>query len=86
LNAANLDWLFDRRVVADALLQLQSNWMADYRNTSGIVLEEEGTVETVTIEDSTRVDPWIIRQAERTLAACQEALREFSIRDRPTGE
>jgi hypothetical protein len=86
LNAANLDWLFDRRVVADTLLQLQSNWMADYRNTSGIVLEEEGSVATVTIEDSTRVDPWIVRQAERTLAACQEALREFSIRNSPTGE
>jgi len=86
LNAANLDWLFDGRVVADALLQLQSNWMADYRNTSGIVLEEQGGVGTVTIEDSTRVDPWIVRQAARTLAECHEALRDFSLRDRPTGE
>jgi hypothetical protein len=40
----------------------------------------------VTIEDSTRVDPWIVRQAARTLAACHEALRDFSLRDRPTGE
>jgi hypothetical protein len=86
LNAANLDWLFDRRVVADVLLQLQSNWMADYRNTSGIILDEEGGVARVTIEDTTRVDPWIVRQAARTLAACHEALRDFSLRDRPTGE
>lgn len=86
LNAANLDWLFDQRVVADALVQLQSNWMADYRNTSGIVLEEGSGAATLTIEDSTRVDPWIVRQAERTLAACREALRDFSMRERPSGE
>ena len=35
LNASHVDWLFDERVVADVVLQLQANWMADYRNTSG---------------------------------------------------
>jgi hypothetical protein len=85
LNATHLDWLFDARVVADALLQLQANWMADYRNTTGIVLDEaEGRV-TVTIEDSSRVDPWIARQAQRLAATCRETLREFSRRDRPAG-
>src|SRR3954463_5306443 len=39
LNAAYLDWLFSSAVVADVVLQLQANWMADYRNSSGIVLE-----------------------------------------------
>ncbi|HET9680431.1 MAG TPA: hypothetical protein VFP19_00210 [Candidatus Limnocylindrales bacterium] len=86
LNAAHLDWLFDERVVADALVQLQANWMADYRNTSGIVLEEAGGSATVTIEDSSRVDPWIAAQAQRLAAECQRLLREFSLRDRPTGE
>lgn len=86
LNATHLDWLFEGRVVADALLQLQANWMADYRNTSGIVLDDAGGVELVTIEDSTRVDPWIVRQAERSAAACREALLEFSRRDRASGE
>lgn len=86
LNAAHLDWLFDERVVADALVQLQANWMADYRNTSGIVLEEAGGGATVTIEDSSRVDPWIAAQAQRLAAECQRVLREFSLRDRPTGE
>jgi hypothetical protein len=86
LNAAHVDWLFDARVVADVILQLQANWMADYRNTSGIVVDEAGGVATVTIEDSSRVDPWIVRQAERELQACREALLEFSRRDRPTGE
>src|SRR5512141_1958725 len=86
LNADHLDWLFDERVVADALLQLQANWMADYRNTSGIVIDEAGGQPTLTIEDTTRVDPWIARQAERQVAACRAALLGFSLRDRPTGE
>jgi hypothetical protein len=82
LNAAYLDWLFDERVVADALLQLQANWMADYRNTSGIVIEEVDGRSTVTIEDSSRVDPWIVRQAIRQAEACRVTLAEFSRRDR----
>jgi hypothetical protein len=86
LNAIHLDWLFDERVVADALLQLQANWMADYRNASGIVLDEDNGRATVTIEDSPRVDPWIARQAQRLAAACREALDEFSRRDRRAGE
>ena len=36
LNARYLDWAFDRAVVADALVRLQANWMADFRNASGI--------------------------------------------------
>jgi hypothetical protein len=86
LNATYLDWLFDRRVVADALLQLQANWMADYRNTTGILIDEADGRATLTIEDSTRVDPWITRQAQRLAAACREVLDDFSRRDRRTGE
>ena len=37
LNATYLDWIFSAAVVADVVLQLQVNWMADYRNSSGIV-------------------------------------------------
>lgn len=86
LNATHLDWLFDARVVADALVQLQANWMTDYRNSAGIVLEDAGDGATLTIEDSTRVDPWIVRQAERELARCRRVLLDFSERDRATGE
>jgi hypothetical protein len=86
LNADHLDWLFEERVIADALLQLQANWMADYRNVSGIVLDEVGGRATVTIEDTTRVDPWIVRQATRAAEACSEALRDFSRRDRVAGD
>ncbi|MEA2674977.1 MAG: hypothetical protein QOI92_2169 [Chloroflexota bacterium] len=86
LNATYLDWLFEARVLADALVQLQSNWLADYRNASGIVLDEGPSGATLTIEDSTRVDPWIARQAARLAAECREALAAFSRRDRRAGE
>lgn len=85
LNATHLDWLFEERVVADAILQLGANWAADYRSTGGIVLEDGPMGPTVTVEDSTRVDPWIVRQAERHAAACREALLDFSRRERATG-
>ena len=84
LNATYLDWLFTAAAVADVALQLQANWMADYRNSSGIVIDEGPYGATLTIEDSSRVDPWIIRQAHREAASCAERLAEFSRRDRPT--
>jgi hypothetical protein len=86
LNATNLDWLFPIEVVAHAAVALQSNWMADYRNSSGIVLADGPYGPTIEIEDSSRVDPWIVRQAEREAAACRERLVAFSRLDRPTGE
>jgi hypothetical protein len=82
LNATYLDWLFEARVVADAILQLQANWIADYRSTTGIAIEEGPSGVTVAIEDSSRVDPWIARQAQRLADACRETLAEFSRRDR----
>lgn len=82
LNGDYLDWVFDRRVVADVLIGLQANWMADYRNGSGIVVEDGPYGPTVTIEDSSRVDPWIVRQAQREVAACRSRLAEFSRLDR----
>jgi hypothetical protein len=84
LNATYLDWLFSVPVVVDVALQLQSNWMADYRNGSGIVIEDGPVGPTIAIEDSSRVDPWIVRQARREAASCTERLAEFSRRDRPT--
>jgi hypothetical protein len=86
LNATNLDWLFPVTVVADVAVALQSNWMTDYRNSSGIVLADGPYGPTIEIEDSSRVDPWIVRQAERQAAACRERLSAFSRLDRPTGE
>lgn len=84
LNVSYLDWLFSPAVVADVALQLQANWMSDYRNSSGIVVDDGPLGPSIAIEDSSRVDPWIVRQAQRMAAACTERLAEFSRRDRLT--
>ncbi len=86
LNASHLDWLFSAAVVADVAIALQSNWMTDYRNSSGIVLEDGPYGPTIEIEDSSRVDPWIVRQAEREAVASRERLAAFSRLDRASGE
>jgi hypothetical protein len=86
INATYLDWIFPTEVVVAVVLQLQVNWMADYRNSSGIVVEEDAYGPTVEIEDSSRVDPWIVRQAQREAAACRDRLDAFSRLDRPSGE
>ena len=78
LNAEYLDWSFSRPVVVDAILQLQSNWLADYRTRDGILLEEGPAGPELTIEDSPRVEPWIGRQVERLAAECRDVLRIFA--------
>lgn len=78
LNADYLDWSFARTVVIDAIVQLQSNWLSDYRTRDGILLEEGEAGPELTIEDNPRVDPWIIRQVERLAAECRESLRLFA--------
>ena len=78
LNHEYLDWSFSRTVAAGVIVQLQSNWLTDYRNRDGILLEEGSAGPELTIEDSGRVDPWIIRQAERLAAECREQLRLFA--------
>ena len=85
LNAANLDWLFTRGVVVDALVALQANWIADYRSTTGILLEEGERGAVVTLEDTPRVDPWLVAQGDRLAAECREALRAFARRDTAFG-
>lgn len=86
LNARHLDWIFGRSVVADVVLQLQANWMADYRSSRGIELSDGPYGPTVTIEDSSRVDPWIVRQCDRLAQECGERLRAFSRLDRVSGD
>jgi hypothetical protein len=86
LNATHLDWIFPVHVVTDVAVGLRANWLADYRNGSGILLEEGPYGATVAIEDSSRVDPWIVRQAQREHAACRERLAVFSRLDRADGE
>ena len=65
---------------------IAANWIADYRSQAGIVVEDGPYGSTIEIEDSSRVDPWIVRQADREAAACRERLAAFSRLDRATGE
>lgn len=81
LNAEYLDWSFSRVVVTAAVIQLEANWLSDYRNSDGIVLRDGVAGPELIIEDSSRVDPWIVRQVERYRAACLEALRVFSVEE-----
>ncbi|HKZ90856.1 MAG TPA: hypothetical protein VJZ50_01845 [Candidatus Limnocylindrales bacterium] len=81
LNADHLDWSFSRRVVVAAIVQLQANWRLDYRSSDGIVLQDGPTGADVIIEDSARVDPWMVRQAERLRDECMARLRTFAMED-----
>jgi hypothetical protein len=78
--------MFPAAVVVDVGVALQANWMADYRNSSVIVIDDGPYGPTIEIEDSSRVDPWIVRQAEREASACREQLAAFSRLDRAGGE
>ncbi len=81
LNADYLDWSFSREVVVATVVQLQANWLTDYRNSDGIVLSDGPAGPELTIEDSSRVDPWIVRQAERLRVTCTVQLSEFAIEE-----
>ncbi|MGC8634026.1 MAG: hypothetical protein ACP5VP_05090 [Candidatus Limnocylindrales bacterium] len=78
LNARWMDWSFDRAVVTNAIVQLQANWMADYRTAEGIRVGSDVYGATVTIEDSSRVDPWMVLQVRQLVQACAERLRTFA--------
>src|SRR3954453_15704888 len=86
LNAMYLDWIFPPGVVADVAVALQSNWMADYRNSSGIVVDDGPYGATIEIEEASRGDPGVGRQADRERARCRERLAAFSRLDRAEGE
>jgi hypothetical protein len=81
LNAEIVDWSFSRPVVATAVLQLQANWLTDYRTVDGIRIADDIAGGTVEIEDSQRVDPRIVRQVERLADTCRERLRAFAVEE-----
>ena len=86
LNAAHLDWLFERRVVADELLQLQANWFGDFRTTTGFIVEDGDHGPEVTLEDSPRMTGWLERQVAKAHEACRAELTAFAKSDRAAGD
>src|SRR4051794_12406939 len=78
LNSDYLDWSFSRSVVAAVCVQLQANWLADFRTSVGFELREGDRGDEVVIEDSVRVEAWLVRQVGRYAAECQARLRSFA--------
>ena len=79
LNAAHTDWLFETRVVADELLQLQSNWFSDFRTTTGFALNDSPNGTLLHLEDSSRMSGWLQRQVEKAEEACRAELEEVPV-------
>lgn len=86
LNVAHLDWLFERRVVIDELLQLQANWFSDFRTTTGFIVEDSDQGPVVTLEDSSRMSGWLERQVAKATEECKRELAAFAKSDRAAGD
>ena len=86
LNAAHTDWLFETRVVADELLQLQSNWFSDFRTTTGFALNDAPNGTLLHLEESSRMAGWLQRQVEKAEVACRAELDNFARADRVAGD
>ena len=86
LNAAHLDWMFESRVVADELLQLQANWFGDFRTATGFVVADGSSGATLLLEDSSRMSGWLERQIEKAHVACRAELDVFARSDRAAGD
>lgn len=78
LNVDYLDWSFSRSVAISVAVQLQSNWVADFRTSTGFELADGERGEELRIEDSPRAGPWLVRQVERLVAECHEQLAGFA--------
>lgn len=78
LNADYLDWSFSRSVVVALAVQLQANWTADFRTSTGFELRAGMHGEELVIEDSVRAGPWLVGQTDRLARECSERLRAFA--------
>jgi len=81
LNADYVDWSFSRGVVIGAVVQLQANWLSDFRSASGIEVTDGVAGPELVIEDTARIEPWLVRQVTRLSGACTERLRIFALEE-----
>lgn len=81
LNAAYLDWSFREEVVLAELVQLQSNWSISFHGEDRIMIGANERGRTLLIVDSTKMTPFLVSQAERLAAACDDELRRFALGD-----
>lgn len=81
LNACYVDWSFSRNVVVAVLVQLQANWLADFRSVSGVDLHDGIAGAELVLEDTPRMGPWLVSQADHLAMACTERLRVFAVEE-----
>ena len=86
LNSTYLDWIFPPAVVADVAVRSRRTGCPTTGTARASCSRTGPYGATIAIEDCSRVDPWIVRQAERERAACRERLAAFSRLDRTSGE
>ena len=78
LNGEYLDWSFSRPVVVAVVVQLQANWTADFRTQKGFDLDDGAHGEELTMEDTPRIEPWLVRQVARYAQECRAVLDKFA--------
>ena len=81
LNAEFLDWYFSEKVVLAELVQLQANWSISFHGDDRIVLDRNDRGHTLLIVDSTKMSSFLVNEALRLAAACEEELRRFTLGD-----
>lgn len=81
LNAEFLDWFFSEKVLLAELVQLQANWSISFHGDDRIVLDRNERGHTLLLTDSTKMSSFLVNEAQRLAAACQEELRRFTLGD-----
>jgi hypothetical protein len=81
LNAGYLDWYFSEKVVLAELVQLQANWGISFHGDDRIVLDRNERGHTLLIVDSSKMSSFLVSEAHRLAAACEEELRRFTLGD-----
>lgn len=81
LNAAFLDWSFSEKVVLAAIVQLQANWGISFHGEDRIVLDRNERGYTLLVIDSTKMSTFLITEARRLVATCEDEQRQFTLGD-----
>jgi hypothetical protein len=81
LNAAYLDWAFAEKVVLAELVQLQANWAISFHGEDRIVLDRNERGHSLLIVDSQKMSAFLVGEAKRLIAVCEQQQREFVLGD-----
>lgn len=81
LNAAFLDWSFSEKVVLAEIVQLQANWGISFHGDDRIALDRNERGRTLLIIDSTKMSSFLVAEAKRLIARCEDEQRRFTLGD-----